>query len=96
LDGPAERDALTALALVLLAALLHATWNIAAKHGGGDQRFTLLTSLLTCIVWLPAGLWFGWSEVPSNGAGCIGACCCSVAALHLMYFNALAQRLPRR
>ena len=38
---------LSALGLVLLAALLHATWNIAAKRGGGDQRFTLLTRRLS-------------------------------------------------
>ncbi len=55
---------LSALALVLLAALLHATWNIAAKRAGGDHRFTLITSLLTSVLWLPAGLWFGWHEVP--------------------------------
>ena len=34
---------LSALALVLLAALLHASWNFAAKHAGGDHRFTLIT-----------------------------------------------------
>lgn len=79
---------LSALGLVLLAALLHATWNIAAKRGGGDQRFTLLTSLLTCIVWLPAGLWFGWSEVPRWGPLAWGVVLFS-AALHLVYFNAL-------
>ena len=79
---------LTALALVLLAALLHASWNIAAKRGGGDQRFTLLTSLLTCTLWLPAGLWFGWSEVPQWGWLHWGVLLLS-AALHLMYFNAL-------
>jgi len=59
---------LSALALVLLAAVLHASWNIAAKHAGGDQRFTLITSLLTSLLWLPFGLWFGWHELPA-GAG---------------------------
>ena len=58
---------LTALGLVLLAAVLHASWNIAAKHAGGDQRFTLLTSVMTSLLWLPAGLWFGWDEVPRWG-----------------------------
>jgi drug/metabolite transporter (DMT)-like permease len=79
---------LSALALVLAAAVLHASWNIVAKHAGGDHRFTLITSLLTCTVWLPAGLWFGWQEVPRWGAaewGVIGAS----AVLHLLYFNAL-------
>lgn len=79
---------LSALALVLLAAVLHASWNIAAKHAGGDHRFTLLTSLLTSLLWLPAGLWFGWHEVPRWGALEWGVISAS-AAVHLLYFNAL-------
>ena len=79
---------LTALLLVLLAALLHAFWNIAAKRAGGDHRFTLLTSLLTSAIWLPAGLWFGWSEVPRWGLPEWGVITAS-AVVHLLYFNAL-------
>ncbi len=79
---------LSALALVLLAALLHATWNIAAKRAGGDHRFTLLTSLLTSVLWLPAGLWFGWHEVPRWGWAEWGIVSLS-AAVHLLYFNTL-------
>ncbi len=78
----------SALALVLLAAVLHAIWNIAAKRAGGDARFTLITSLLTSVLWLPAGLWFGWHEVPRWGALQWGVVAAS-AALHLLYFNAL-------
>lgn len=79
---------LSALALVLLAALLHATWNIAAKHAGGDHRFTLITSLLTSVLWLPAGLWFGWHEVPRWGWAEWGIVSLS-AVVHLLYFNTL-------
>ena len=79
---------LSALALVLLAALLHASWNIAAKRAGGDQRFTLITSVLTSVLWLPAGLWFGWQEVPRWGGLEWGVIALS-AAVHLLYFNAL-------
>ena len=79
---------LTALLLVLVAALLHASWNIAAKRAGGDHRFTLLTSLLTSVIWLPAGLWFGWAEVPRWGLLQWGVITAS-AAVHLLYFNAL-------
>jgi drug/metabolite transporter (DMT)-like permease len=79
---------LSALALVLLAAVLHASWNLAAKHAGGDHRFTLLTSLLTSLLWLPAGLYFGWSEVPRWGWTEWGVVSLS-ALLHLLYFNAL-------
>jgi hypothetical protein len=39
-------------------------------------------------VWLPAGLWFGWSEVPRWGLLAWGVVLLS-AALHLLYFNAL-------
>ena len=79
---------LSALALVLLAAVLHASWNIAAKRAGGDHRFTLLTSLLTSLLWLPAGLYFGWTEVPRWGWTEWGVLSLS-ALLHLLYFNAL-------
>lgn len=79
---------LSALALVLLAAVLHASWNMAAKHAGGDHRFTLLTSLLTSLLWLPAGLYFGWSEVPRWGWTEWGVVSLS-ALLHLLYFNSL-------
>ncbi len=79
---------LSALALVLVAAVLHASWNFAAKSAGGDQRFTLITSLLTSTIWLPAGLWFGWQEVPRWG-GLEWAVVGASAAVHLLYFNAL-------
>ena len=79
---------LTALALVLLAAVLHASWNIVAKRAGGDHRFTLLTSLLTSLIWLPAGVWFGWAEVPHWGLLEWGVIAVS-AAVHMLYFNAL-------
>lgn len=79
---------LSALGLVLLAAVLHAAWNIAAKHAGGDHRFVLLASLLTSLVWLPAGLWFGWNEVPRFGWAEWGVVAAS-AAVHLLYFRSL-------
>ncbi|MBE0549822.1 MAG: EamA family transporter [Rubrivivax sp.] len=79
---------LTALLLVLLAALLHAGWNMVAKRAGGDQRFILLTSLMTSVIWLPAGLWFGWEEVPRWGWMEWGTISAS-AVVHLLYFNAL-------
>ena len=79
---------LSALALVLLAAVLHASWNIAAKRAGGDQRFTLITSLFTALLWLPAGLWFGWAEVPRFGFT-EWAVISASALVHLLYFNAL-------
>ena len=77
-----------ALALVLAAALLHAVWNLAAKRSGGDHRFALLTALLVTVVWAPAGIWFGWQEVPRWGAAEWSIVIAS-AVVHLLYFNAL-------
>jgi drug/metabolite transporter (DMT)-like permease len=79
---------LSALALVISAAVLHALWNIAAKHAGGDQRFALLTSLITCVIWLPAALWFGWAELPTWGAAQWAVMALS-AVLHWLYFTCL-------
>lgn len=83
---------LSALALLILAALLHATWNIAAKHAsmeaGGDKRFVLVSTALTSLLWLPAGLWFGWHGVPRWGLAEWGVVAAS-AAVHLLYFRAL-------
>jgi drug/metabolite transporter (DMT)-like permease len=79
---------LSALALVITAAVLHALWNIAAKHAGGDQRFALLTSLITCVIWLPAALWWGWAELPTWGAAQWAVMALS-AVLHWLYFTTL-------
>jgi drug/metabolite transporter (DMT)-like permease len=83
---------LSALLLVLAAAVLHALWNIAAKSAssgaGGNHHFALITALLTSALWLPAGLWFGWAEVPRWGALQWGLLLAS-AAVHLAYYNAL-------
>ena len=78
----------SALSLVLAAALLHAVWNVVAKRAGGDHRFALLTALLVTVVWAPAGLWFGWHEVPRWGAAEWSIMLLS-AVVHLLYFNAL-------
>jgi drug/metabolite transporter (DMT)-like permease len=83
-----RRMPLSALLLVLAAALLHAGWNIVAKRAGGDERFSLLSSLMVTVVWLPAGLWFGWREVPTWGWPHWAALWAS-AAVHLLYFNSL-------
>lgn len=58
----------SALALVVLAGLIHAIWNIAAKKAGGDARFAAFSSMLGAIIWAPVALWFGWDVVPGWGA----------------------------
>lgn len=79
---------LTALALVLAAALLHALWNIVAKHSGGDQRFALIAAMLLTVIWAPLGLWVAWSAVPLWGWREWAAVLAS-AVVHLLYFTAL-------
>ncbi|HUX23962.1 MAG TPA: DMT family transporter [Burkholderiales bacterium] len=59
---------LTALALVVLAGLIHAIWNIAAKKAGGDVRFAAFCALLMTLIWAPLGLWLGWRALPLWGA----------------------------
>jgi drug/metabolite transporter (DMT)-like permease len=65
-----------ALALVLVAAVIHATWNLLAKRAGGDLRFILILQVAVALLWSPVGSWFAWREVPHYQAvqwGLIGA-----------------------
>jgi len=74
--------------MVIVAALLHAFWNIVAKKTGGNRHFVLMGSLMLSLIWAPAGLWMGWREVPRWGwtqwmfVGGSGL-------LHLAYFKVL-------
>ena len=56
-----------ALALLLVAALTHALWNIVAKRSGGDTRFALMTVLLMIVIWAPVGAWAALGVLPSWG-----------------------------
>ncbi|MCA0176295.1 MAG: DMT family transporter [Proteobacteria bacterium] len=77
-----------ALALVLVAALLHATWNLVAKKAGGNHHFVFACALAVGLLWLPAALWVGVGEVaqwpPLAWAAVLGS-----AVVHLAYFSAL-------
>jgi drug/metabolite transporter (DMT)-like permease len=55
------------LSLVLLAALIHASWNLIAKKSGGDIRFALLTCVTNAIFWAPLGAWLTWLQAGSFG-----------------------------
>ena len=78
----------TALVLVLLAALLHAAWNLVAKRAGGDHRFALLSAVLVTVLWSPVALWLGVDELPRWGP-VEWAVVLASAVLHLLYFNVL-------
>lgn len=77
-----------ALALVLVAALLHALWNVVAKKAGGDGRFALLVAGFLAVVWAPVGLWAGWDTVPGWGWVEWGLVAAS-GVTHLVYFQVL-------
>lgn len=79
---------LTALSLVLLAALLHAVWNVAAKSAGGDARFALLSALIVTVIWAPLALWFGWGVVNRWGA-VEWALIAASGVVHVSYFLTL-------
>ncbi|MED5620761.1 DMT family transporter [Ideonella sp. BN130291] len=77
-----------ALGLVITAALLHALWNVAAKHAGASHTFPLLCSLLLAVLWAPVAAWavmggmaawtpLAWALVLASGI------------THLVYFRTL-------
>ena len=74
-----------AFALILLAGLIHAGWNIAAKKAGGDARFAFFTSALMALVWAPLGWWMGRTAVPLWGAAEWGIVAFS-GVLHVLYY----------
>ncbi|HQQ71970.1 MAG TPA: EamA family transporter, partial [Alicycliphilus sp.] len=45
-----------AFALIIVAGLIHAIWNIAAKKAGGDSRFATFTGLVMMVCWAPLGI----------------------------------------
>lgn len=77
-----------ALGLVMVAALLHAVWNVAAKHAGASHTFPLLCSLLLALLWAPIAWWAGagvlgsWSPLAWTLVAVSGI-------THLVYFRVL-------
>lgn len=84
----------SALSLVLVAALLHALWNVVAKKAGGDARFSLLLTLFMVVLWSPLGLWLAWEAVPRWGWAEWAAVVASGAA-NLAYFHTLLRGYAR-
>src|SRR3954462_6387744 len=78
----------SSLALVILAGLIHAVWNITAKKAGGDVRFATFTGLLMALIWAPLGIWLGWHVLPTWGGVEWGLVVVS-AVLHVLYYIAL-------
>lgn len=78
----------SSLALVILAGLLHAIWNIAAKKAGGDARFATFTGLLGALIWAPLGIWLGWDVLPTWGRVEWGFVVAS-GIIHVLYYVVL-------
>ena len=84
-----------ALAMVLAAALCHASWNLAAKKAGGGSHFVLASSLLVAVLWAPLAAWsaFGGGGAGDRAIAVWGAvewaCILASGAVHLAYFSAL-------
>ncbi|WP_298933823.1 EamA family transporter [uncultured Ramlibacter sp.] len=79
---------LSALALVVLAGLIHASWNIAAKKAGGDARFAAFTGLVMMVFWAPLGIWLAIDELPQWGMTQWLFIAAS-SALHTLYYLTL-------
>ncbi len=78
----------TAFLLVLLGAIIHASWNIVAKKANGDVRFTFFSGIIMAVVWAPLALWLGWDVVPTWGAKEWGLIALS-GFIHWVYFYCL-------
>ncbi|MBX3609282.1 MAG: EamA family transporter [Hydrogenophaga sp.] len=85
---------LDAFALILLAGLIHAGWNIAAKHAGGDARFAWFTAVLITVVWAPVGWWYGRGVVVQWGA-IEWAMVVASGVIHVFYFVTLLRGYRR-
>ena len=74
-----------ALALVVVAALAHAAWNVLAKTASGGATFVWLFSAAAVVIWLPAVL---VAEVVAPGSLGLEGLAFMVAsgALHALYF----------
>lgn len=70
---------LSALALVLGAALLHATWNLAAKRAAHATHFMWLSAVFAAALYVPVVAWilfttpvtFGWREASACAASAV-------------------------
>lgn len=60
-----------ALGLVLIAAVLHATWNLCAKRAGGGLPFIWIVGAVICACYVPALIFYFVRYEPTLPAGAI-------------------------
>lgn len=58
-----------ALTLVLVAAVLHATWNLCAKKAGGGLPFVWLVGVVICSLYVPVLIGYCWWRPPELNGG---------------------------
>lgn len=75
---------LLALVAILLAALCHASWNLAAKRAADCRYFVWIYSLIAVVIWLPVVIWVFSATHPVFGAPQYFALI-GTAVLHLGY-----------
>ncbi len=76
---------LVALGLVLIAAFLHATWNLLAKRAGGGGSLVWLYGTISAVLLTPPGL--AAIVIRRGGIGSMGLVCAFASAiLHVAYF----------
>jgi drug/metabolite transporter (DMT)-like permease len=73
-----------ALAAVLLAALTHATWNLAAKRAAASRHFVWLYSAFSVLLYLPIVAGIVWTTRPQFSAVHWGALA-AAGVLHMAY-----------
>ena len=75
-------------ALILLAAVLHATWNFFAKRSGGSLTVLWLGAAISTLATLPAAVAYQWGKpLPLDGL----AVACGSGVVHCVYWWALAR-----
>ena len=80
---------LSALAMVIVAALLHALWNIVAKKTGGNKHFVLMGGLLLARDLGAGGPVAGLERGAALGLDCSGRSSRGSGFIHLAYFKVL-------
>jgi drug/metabolite transporter (DMT)-like permease len=81
---------LLALALILAAAFIHATWNLLAKRSGGGPAFVWLFGALSALLYAPLAVAIVVLQRPTIGPAQL-AFMLGSGVLHLAYFLVLQQ-----
>lgn len=78
----------SSLALIAVAAVMHATWNLAAKKAQGGQLFLVLCALCTLVIYaLPVAFVIAQHGLPTRGSAWVAIFVSGL--IHLAYFSIL-------